>query len=757
MTRDRLVKAACVWLIACASVVMAQEPSAPAPQAQDAPGMVTLNFPENIELKALVDYVGKRLNINFVYDEQIAGRRITIKTPMTIPVDSLMTLLQSALKMKGLVILPMEVPGMMRVEISKSLTAESVGVNLDPDALKNIGPATAITRAFPLQHATAQRIGEVVTPFLTGPTASVTTLPEFKLVIVTDYLQNMARIEQIVAMIDRPGNQIRVQFIPVANLSADTLAQKVQQLLQTKSTARGGTTQPGGVAVVGDERTNQVAVVGSLEEAQEAIDLIRSLDVPLGTETKIYSFSVASASHIDDLTKKIIGDLAAKRLYKSATDRSANILIATTTPEIHKQIADLKAALDRPAADAQSPIRFYKLENAKAKDVIETLRNIEGEEGFSGLSVDGMTSGAVPSPASAEAGESQLNIRGPSAEEINRGASGLLNGFDSAGGEAGGAGRKRGGSVTLRDARVMADEPSNTLIVVASPTVHQIYEKLIKRLDVRRPQVLIEATVVAVDTTDDFKLGVEIIDTGAVNGGRYLTFSSFGLAETDTATGQVSFDPSLGFNGALLSTDVADVVIKALESDKRTRVVSRPSVLVNDNAKGSLESESEEPYSSVNASDTVATTTLGGFVSAGTTIKVTPQISEGDHLKLEYEVTLSSFTNEGTADLPPSRQKNSIASEATIPNGYTIVVGGLSGDRISETVDRIPFLGSIPGLEYLFSNRVENKRQTTLFVFIRAVILRDDKFADLKQISGDAAQTVELPGDFPESEPVVIQ
>jgi general secretion pathway protein D len=272
--------------------------------------------------------------------------------------------------------------------------------------------------------------------------------------------------------------------------------------------------------------------------------------------------------------------------------------------------------------------------------------------------------------------------------------------------------------------------------------------------------VLIEATIVTIDTSDGFELGVEISRTDEVNDGegRVLKFSSFGLSTVDPTTGRLTLTPGVGFNGALLSADIADIIIRALETDSRARIVSRPSVLVNDNSEGVLESLSEEPFETVSVSSTgVERTSFGGFAEAGTNIRVRPQISDGDHLVLEYEIELSSFGEDASDALPPARQANTLQSKATIPDGSTIVVGGLTRDSFMEAVDRVPVLGNLPLLEYMFSSRVEDRAQSTLFVFIRAVILRDDKFADLKMLSRGAVGRAELVEGHPASEPVEME
>jgi general secretion pathway protein D len=180
-------------------------------------------------------------------------------------------------------------------------------------------------------------------------------------------------------------------------------------------------------------------------------------------------------------------------------------------------------------------------------------------------------------------------------------------------------------------------------------------------------------------------------------------------------------------------------------------------VLVNDNATATLASVAEASFTSINASDTVSTTSFGGYVSAGTNVSVTPHISEGDHLMVNYSLSLSSFGEGGTASIPPPRQTNDISSEVTIPDGYTVVVGGLTRKDKSESESHIPFLGDIPLLKYLFGTTTRSHSETTLYVFIRPVILRDDRFEDLKYLSEGDCRTAELPPEFPTSQPIVMR
>ncbi|MCC6580949.1 MAG: type II secretion system protein GspD [Phycisphaeraceae bacterium] len=306
-------------------------------------------------------------------------------------------------------------------------------------------------------------------------------------------------------------------------------------------------------------------------------------------------------------------------------------------------------------------------------------------------------------------------------------------------------------------ARIAADVHTNSIIVIAPPSVQRVYEALIRQLDQRRPQVLLEATVVTLDTSDNFSLGVEIAGRGASGDMKIITFSSFGLSTIAPTTGVVTPTASTGLNTALLNAGDVELILKAMKRTGRSDVRSSPKLLVDDNQTGKIAATSEEPYQSVNASDTVATTSFGGFVEAGTTIKLTPHISSGNYVQLEYAIELSSFTGDRVQNLPPPRQKNQVESTVAVPNGLTIVVGGLKRKDFNDTVTRIPILGEIPILEYLFRNQVKSEGDSTMFVFIRATILDDGEFRDLARLSADDLERAAEPGNDPVSEPLMME
>jgi general secretion pathway protein D len=183
--------------------------------------------------------------------------------------------------------------------------------------------------------------------------------------------------------------------------------------------------------------------------------------------------------------------------------------------------------------------------------------------------------------------------------------------------------------------------------------------------------------------------------------------------------------------------------------------------LVGNNQQATFSSVAQQPTGSV-STDTTSTTTrgFGGFQDAGTRINVKPQIAEGDHLVLTYNVELSSFTSNPTADgLPGARQQNTVSSVAMIPDGHAVVVGGIQLNSDTDDVSRTPGLGELPLVGWLFRSSKTTHDRTRFFVLIKANVMRDEGFADLKYVSGRTAAANALPVDdgAPKVAPRVIR
>jgi len=758
-----------VALVVIAARPLAAQVPASEPPSSDKKTMVQLTLPPDTELKTLVDLVSQRLGVQFLYDEQVANKRISINSPKPIPADSLLDVLRSALKMKGLALIDADVPGWKRIVLAEDLPQISITSN--GATMEGVPGTAAVTETFALTHLSPDRVGKIIEPFLTKKGANMVTLADKNLLIVTDYAPNLRRIARLIELIDQGGPDRVLSFQRIINVDAGDLSQQISQALAARSASQpGGTPQ---VNVSADKRTNQLLIVGTKHQIEEVLQLVRAFDVPLQQRTHVYSFRNVDAERIDRLVKETVDPITAGHLYHSAIDRSDNLLVATCPEHVHVRILELKREMDIERRHTDSGVRFYRLKYADAQDVLNTLRAIDqrgtGSSPSSGISATGRGGVGIPQNG-APADATMAPGTGGNATPGQGGGSpppspGLLEGKAGTGGNvqtalAGLPGTPSApglGTIVPGSARVSIDTKSNSIIVIGDRAQQQIYEDLIHSLDRRQPQVMIEARIVILDTTDDYSLGVEVSAAATHGAAQILQFTSFGLSTVTAATGALAINPAQGFNWALVDPSAANAVIQAMANHTRSKVLSAPRLVVADNTAGNLASVQEVPYTSVNASTTVATTSFAGFAEAGTTIQVTPRIMDEQHLSLQFNVTLNSFTGTGSDGVPPPRQTNQISSKVTVPDGYTLIVGGLTNKNDAVTRSGIPFIENIPILRDLTSLQTTSKDQTTLFVFLRPTILRDDKFRDLKYLSDRALRCATEPGNFPESCPLLIK
>lgn len=466
-------------------------------------------------------------------------------------------------------------------------------------------------------------------------------------------------------------------------------------------------------------RSNQLIIKAYNDDLEKIKELIKKLDIFIEPSTQNYHFTYVDAAEIYRGLERILGiysrgggrgrqgSISSRNQDNGVTlIEKTNSILLTGPPSAHRIMTSIIETIDVPATYEAGFIRVYKIENADLEEVATTVKELVENRG--------------------------ANKEGTKEAEFIQ---------DTSSGD----GQTSNSNTTMEtkeytpqiEARVSTNKATNSLIIQATSRQHRELEKLIKELDVRRKQVLIKAIIIDVTVTDDLNLGVEL-NHASID---WFAFTSFGLSTINPITGVRDVVVSPGGTAALLKPDEAQGIIQMLKTDINAKVISEPQILVNDNAVGFINSISEEPITQVNASQTVATTSFAGFVEAGTEFAITPHISETDYLRIEYQITLNSFTGTSSdPSIPPPRNTTSIQSEATIPDGHTIIVGGLSRTDESESISKVPLLGDLPLIGFLFRNTVIKAKHTTTYLFITPTIMENRNFDDLKEASTDALE-----------------
>ena len=406
---------------------------------------------------------------------------------------------------------------------------------------------------------------------------------------------------------------------------------------------------------------------------------------------------------------------------------------------------------DRPNLNSAEPQLFvYKVQNGSADHLAELLNGIYGEQtqafsGASGVAPGLGTAGAntnVNTSFASQFGTSRNQQRSFGTTAGSGSPFGTSSGFGlGAGGGLGGAARtqttQQGApqgpgvvtSVLGQGVRVMADRINNTLLIHAKPAEFERISTTLKRLDIQRAQVLIEASIVEVTLGDGLEYGLQWAFHGGVGDGRSGTGLLGTAARATVPASSAAFTYTLRNAAGNISA-----VLSALASKSLIKVMSSPSLMVLDNHSAAIQVGSQQP---VNTGTTISGT--GNFTSTniqykdtGVMLGVTPSVSAGDLVTLDIDQIVTDLgpdsTSGATAGFPTFVQRQ-INSKVAVRSGETLVLGGLIKDASSSRKAGLPFLSAIPVLGALFGQHRDSAERTELLVILTPRVLRSDEDA----------------------------
>jgi general secretion pathway protein D len=598
----------------------------------------------------------------------------------------------------------------------------------------------------PLVHQPAAAITEALSQILSRSGGSATALEAGGPLVIADLAPRVAEALDLVRAMDIPARTPKMVEVPLRTLTGAQMAALVQQVV-TRRDAVTGAPLPGDVMASPDGAA--VLVVAPEHALPEWTGLIESLDRRQGVETVTYTPRYFPAGDVGSLVTQTVADSTDDR-WRMVVDPLTGSLVITATARQHEAIGELVARLDQAPSAVRRPMRAIRVRNrsvTEIRDIVEQLLSsgfLDAEAEFGSGQVVGAPA-RDPATGFTPAGPGQAAATSP-VLPAPRDEPG------SAPQPATPGSQPRQAEVTLA-----VDEATSTLIAIGDPRVLTQIEALVHNLDVRQPQVMLEVLMVTLTDTQSRNLGLELESIGVSDDVVSRISSLFGLGRR-TSDGDLTGPlGAQGLTGVVLNPGDFSVVVRALRNVTRGRSLSMPRVLVGNNREATLDAVVQQPVLSVNAGDTIATTSFGGTQDAGTVVTVKPQIAEAGHLVLEYNVSLSSFIgSSANPALPPPRQQNSVTSVATIPDGHTVVVGGIDVDSHSTGKSDIPVIGDIPILGDILASRSRDDSSSRFYVFIRASVLRAGGFEDLRHISAQSLDQAGVPDGWPRISPVVM-
>ena len=329
------------------------------------------------------------------------------------------------------------------------------------------------------------------------------------------------------------------------------------------------------------------------------------------------------------------------------------------------------------------------------------------------------------------------------------------------------AGESVGDGKSETNYKVEIDELNNALVIAAPSAVIREIQSVVAKLDRARPQVLIEAVIAELSEEQARDVSAQLVITGKNRGGYITNFDGVLAGLLGTAFGGGESVGAAQIAGSLPQSVIGVVgdfdsktnrgmglLVQAIKKDGRNKLLSTPSVITLDNEEASLTVGEQVPfptgsYANSNNSNSVNPFTTVNREDVGVMLKVKPQISKGNAVRLEIEQE-SSAVKTGTADsqLGATTTKSTIQTNVMIQDGELLVLGGLIEGTTGESESKVPFLGDIPILGNLFKSSNNSDREKVLMMFIRPTIIRTPEDANkLSQFKFEHLKTRDFEGN----------
>jgi len=676
-----LPRALLAALLALAAVLGAAPPGPAHAQPATDPdlvddGMVQLDF-NDVELNVVIDTIARLTGRNFIYDDRVRGR-VTIVSPTRIPISQAYTVFESVLNVKGFT--TVDGPGgSIKVVPVRDAKESAIDTVAAPVPTPNVD--TYVTRLIPLKYIDADAISNSLKP-LVSKDAALLSYPPTNTIILTDSASNIRRILEIIQAIDIETFKEELTLLKVEHADAATLAQQIADIYGGEVSATGGGTALRSPRVRGQPQVPQVP--GATPEATR--DRVRII-----------------------------------------TDARTNSLIVLSSRTRIEEIRRLVAKLDVPVTGG-GRIHVFYLKNADAEELAETLNSvISGQPAGGGGGAPG--AGGV-APVQAQALRAAIT-------ELAEGVS------------------------------ITADKATNALIIQASQEGYSTIRQVIEKLDVRRPQVMVEALIMEVTISDNTELGLngvyrtvggsrDIAVASLTDGPRPSVFGTGGDDSTSAGTVDDTFldnlfvraaknslrfaadangvGPAMAVGGTLI-----EGILRASANLNNTNILSAPHILTTDNEEAEIRVGNNIPIISsrvqsaagvANATNDLATSVNVERQDIGITLRVTPQISEGNALRLKIFQEITAINRGLIADtgdpsqvgVPLSSRK--VENNVVVADGQTVVIGGLLDNQQEATENKVPWAGDIPLLGWAFKSTTDRLTKVNLLVFLTPHIVR---------------------------------
>lgn len=476
---------------------------------------------------------------------------------------------------------------------------------------------------------------------------------------------------------ENPEDKVVTQLIPLKHTDPEEMKKILAPLVSKTS------------ILIGHTRSGILIVTETLSNIQRLLGIIEAIDVEY-SEEEVVVLPLENASA--EAVSKIFNSIFSKIKIDPKNPRAGSSIMVVPYERINAIIALVKATeidrvhrlvklLDVKTERGEGNIHVFYLQNASAKELASVLN-------------------ALPEQKT----------------------------------EAGAKGKA---PAISKDVQVMPDEETNSLIITATKEEYAVLEQVIKKLDIPRRMVYLEALIMEVDTDKSFEVGVQWLTGGNFNDdtGQLATGFSGNESNPYNNLGGISAtDPSLpaGFSfglfqqgikiGNITFPNIASI-LHAYKNDSKINIISTPQILTTDNKQAEISVGENIPYiTSKNTTSAEQDYTQYEYKDVSTKLTITPHINQTDILRLE--VATEVIKVKGDVSVTPTTYKRTADTTVIMKDKDTIVIGGIIGDDSTITEYKIPLLGDIPILGWLFKTRYTRRNRTNMFIFITPRIIK---------------------------------
>jgi len=489
-------------------------------------------------------------------------------------------------------------------------------------------------------------------------------------------------------------DELVTRIVPVRHVSATEMIQILRPLM------------PQGSQLIAHGSSNSLVVSDRSGNVERLVSIVRRIDTASDAEVEVIPLAHANAAELARTLTVLAEDKSAPpaEVPRVFADARTNSVLVAGAKNARLKLRALIAHLDTPLESGGDTQVIY-LRNASAKDLVGILQGVAAT--LTGIA-----------PPTATVGEGTAATAGAS------------------------------------PATIQAHEQTNALVISAPPAVFRSLAAVVRQLDVRRAQVLIEAVIAEVADSTASEIGVQWFtapqrDDGSLGQG-VIGGTNFAGPNGNASLSALAANPlslaglgglSLGYIDGTIRIPGTDkeilnlgALVRALRGDGKTNILSTPSILTLDNQEAEIKVAQEVPFLTGSYTNTASTGQNGAVTNpfqtierkdVGLVLKVTPHVNEGDAVRMEIHQEVSSLAPPVSGAVDLVTNKRELSTSVLVADNSLLVLGGLIDTSVSDSNSKVPGLGSIPVIGNLFRYRSNKNEKRDLMIFLRPQILRD--------------------------------